>query len=184
MQVKLDHKGMSLIELIISMTIAVIVVVMIITFISGASRAFRRTNDEVNLQFEAQTAGNQLVKLIMEAKKVSDTITVTAEEDYRYVIESLNLAEYSDYVIIFRKDLNKVYLVEMAEDQTPDSIEFDEESFDKEYLLAEYITDFRIQPITVTNPAICMVNIEIKLGLGDDTFEIEKKVKLRNYKST
>ena len=184
MQVKLDHKGMSLIELIISMTIAVIVVVMIITFISGASRAFRRTNDEVNLQFEAQTAGNQLAKLIMEAKKVSDTITVTAEEDYRYVIDSLDLAEYSDYVIIFRKDLHKVYLVEMAEDQTPDSIEFDEESFDKDYLLAEYVTDFRIRPVTVTNPAICMVNIEIKLGLGDDTFEIEKKVKLRNYKST
>ncbi len=184
MQVKLDHKGMSLIELIISMTIAVIVVVMIITFISGASRAFRRTNDEVNLQFEAQTAGNQLAKLIMEAKKVSDIITVTAEEDYRYVIESLDLAEYSDYMIIFRKKINKIYIIELEEDQTPESIEFDEESFDKEYLLAEYVTDFRIQPVAVISPAICMVNIEIKLGLGDDTFEIERKVKLRNYKRT
>lgn len=185
MQKRQNNKGMTLLELIISMTIAVIVVFMIITFLSGASRAFRRTNDEVNLQLEAQTAVNRLANLIMEAEAVTDVITVRPDIEYRYGIDSLNLAGYSDYVIIFRKDLKKLFLVDIPPSETPETVDIDEESLNKDYLLAEYMINFDIASEAVTDDSVCIKNISMKLGIGDEsheTYEIEKKVKLRNYK--
>jgi prepilin-type N-terminal cleavage/methylation domain-containing protein len=60
-----DNKGASLLELIIAMMIAAIILSMIFLFINSASKGFRKTNDNVNLQIEAQTIINQLSNLVM-----------------------------------------------------------------------------------------------------------------------
>ncbi|MDD3173933.1 MAG: prepilin-type N-terminal cleavage/methylation domain-containing protein [Herbinix sp.] len=180
MRTKMNNNGMSLLELIISMTISLIVVLMIISFISAAFRVFKKTSNDVNLQMEAQTAINQMVNIAMEAKDISSTITIIPDTEFRYAITNLDLTGFSDYAILYRKDLKKIFLVELGTTDTVNSIIFDEERFNKDYLLAEYVTDFRITEVS-TKPDVSIKEIVMKLELGEDSYEVTKKVKLRNF---
>jgi len=150
---------------------------MIISFISAAFRVFRRTNDDVKLQMEAQTAMNQIINIAMEAKSISAKTIITSQEE-RYLIDNLDLAGYSDYALIYRKDLQKLYLVEMAPSDTLGSIVFDsEEHFDQECLLSEYVSEFNITSVGSDDS---VKNIVMKLQLGQDTYDVTKEVNLRN----
>ena len=176
MHTKINNKGMTILELIISMAISIIVMLMIVSFISVAFRVFRKTSDDVNLQMEAQTSINQLVNMAMEAKKIS-TLTDNTAIDQRYQI--YNLTGSLDYAIIYRSDFHKLYLVEMKATDTLGAIYFDtEEHFDQEYLLAEYVIGFSITSVDGDDG---VKKITMKLGLGNDDYEISKDVNLRNY---
>lgn len=56
-----------MIELVIALMISAIIILMVMFFLHNASKGFRRTNDDVNIQMEAQTILNQLSNLAMEA---------------------------------------------------------------------------------------------------------------------
>lgn len=176
MYAKRNNKGMTLLELIISMAISIIVVLMIISFISAAFRVFRKTNDDVKLQMEAQTAMNQIVNIAMEAKSIVKDNLVTNPQDERYLID--NIDGVKDYAIIYRKDLNKLYLVTMEPSETVSGIGFDgqEEHFNQEYLLTEYVAEFNITDAGGNG----VKKITMKLQLGQEEFEISKQVILRN----
>jgi prepilin-type N-terminal cleavage/methylation domain-containing protein len=167
---KINNQGMSLLELIISIAISAIVILMIVSFLSGAFRTFRRANDEVNLQMEAQTTINQITKLVMEAKEVSAKSIVSTEEE-RYLIDK---PTGSDYGIIFRKDTKKLYLEELdAASETYLTVAID----DRLNLMTEYVGEFEIASVNGDNS---VMNINLKLFLGADEFSISKKVNLRN----
>ena len=168
MRCKTDHKGMTLLELVISMCISIIVVLMIIVFINGALHVFHKTNNDVNLQMEGQTAINQLVDLSMEAKAISDK-TIISAQDERYEIDN----PVDDYFVIFRRDRKKLYLIEKTGTMILSTALPD----DKENLIAEYVSDFSISTIgsDTTRKEIIMT-----LLLGDETATVRKNVNLRN----
>lgn len=144
MLIKVNNKGMSLLELIISMAVSAIVVLMIITFISGALRIFQTTNNDVNLQMEAQTALNQLTKIIMEAGSIPASVNMPEGNEIRYRICNED-AIGSDYAIIYKKDVKKLYLVSIEDTVTIDSnISYT----DEDNLLAEYVADFSISELS------------------------------------
>jgi prepilin-type N-terminal cleavage/methylation domain-containing protein len=62
-----DNRGFSLIELIITIAISVFVLGILASFLWQSSNYYRRSNEEVTLQMEAQTILNQLKDLIVEA---------------------------------------------------------------------------------------------------------------------
>lgn len=169
------NKGMTLLELVISMTISIIVVLMIISFISAAFRIFRKTNDQVNLQMEAQTSMNQLVNLIMEAKAVSEETVIQPDTDIRYRINNLE----GFYAVIWRVDYHKLYLYKMDEPMINlEDITFDtEQNFDQEYLMAEYVDDFSI---TSDADHSDLKTLSIHMTLGKEEYEISKQITLRN----
>jgi type II secretory pathway component PulJ len=159
---------MTLIELMIAISISAIIIVMIATFINAAAHSFRRVNEEVNLQMEAQTVVNQLTELMLEAKTVSrrgDTPTV---EDKRFVIEGA-----VNYAVIFIYEEKKLYLVPVTEGDNPETIGFTEE----DNLLAEYIEEFSIDDLDAKHR---VKNIVLHMVLGEDDYSVTKKVRLRN----
>jgi type II secretory pathway pseudopilin PulG len=174
-----NNKGITLLELIVSMAISIIVVLMIVSFINSSFRVFRGTNDLVQLQMEAQTSINQLVNLAMEAKAISNETVILADKDIRYQIDRIDLTGYHDYAVIWRKDYRKLYLVELIPPfNSIVDVSFDnEEHFDQEYLLAEYVDDFGITSVA---GKASLKNIKVRMVFGDEEYEISKEIILRN----
>ncbi len=163
-----NNKGTSLIELIIAMAVAAIVLSMIMFFISGAAKSFRRTSDEVNLQMEAQTILNQMNNIAMEAKGMEEYVT---SEESRYTFQC-NGDEY--YTFIFAGAENKLYQV-----QTTGFTEAQTAVYNmQENFLADYITRL----IITENSGNKSITIDLRLALGNDNYEIKKTIKMRNAK--
>ena len=172
---KRNNRGISLLELVLAMTISMIVILMIVAFISTASRMFRKTSDDVNLQMEAQTAMSQIVNLVWEAKSIAGTeVSLT---DKRYLIDQPDTADYKDYVIILdsSEDVRELYLVQLASGTDYLTVIPSKEV----NLLSEYVTDFSI----TSEEAGRVQRIYLKLTLGSKSYELSKKVILRNYTS-
>ncbi|MDO5574137.1 MAG: prepilin-type N-terminal cleavage/methylation domain-containing protein [bacterium] len=64
--IRKDNQGFTLVELLVSIAIAAIVAVSIAAFMIVGSRSYASTSSEVNLQYEAQLAFNQLQDLIID----------------------------------------------------------------------------------------------------------------------
>lgn len=173
MRISRNNKGMSLMELIISMAISAIVVIMVVSFISAAFRVFRSTNDEVNLQMEVQTVMNQLVNLTMEAKSVS--VKYETADDDRYRIDTSNTTGYHWAVVIYQKTAKKLYLVKLSTTD-PEAYKTVAYTEDKN-LMAEFIERFAINTVDGDNSVI---QIDMQLMLGTDIYNVLKKVNLRN----
>ncbi len=78
---KINNKGLTLVELMIAMAIATIVIGSITYFMATSTKSYRKANDEITLQIEAQTILNQLNELIIEAYNVkmdntTNTLTI------------------------------------------------------------------------------------------------------------
>jgi len=160
-----NDKGMTLIELIISMAISAIILSLIIIIISSASRIFRRTNDEVNLQLEAQTTINQLSNLSMEASKIVHIDPPPSSFEEKYIITCVG----KSYAVLFSKTEKKLYLMKGINDSDVITKTYT----DAGNLMAEYVDIFTITGVK-------KVTINITFVLGDDTYSVSKKVNLRN----
>lgn len=168
MRLHIDNKGMSLVELIISMAVTAIILSIIIMIISVASNSFRRTSNEVNLQMEAQIAINQLSTLIMEASDIENsTNPVPVGCVAKYIICNDGIgANY--YSVVFIN--NKLYLASKTTRDAVDAVV----PTDADNLLAEYVSGFAIALPNKT------ATIDISFTLGKETYSVSKKVKLRN----
>lgn len=172
MRFRKNNKGMTLIELIISMAISAIILSMIIMIISSASKSFRRTNDEVNLQLEAQTTINQLSNLAMEASKIEKSLNIPPPIEDKYIITSLP----KSYAILFIKDVQRLYLIDEDTPSAADAAAYsDTEDFRAKYLMAEYVDEF-----TISGYGTNKITINITFKLGSDIYKVNKKIKLRN----
>ncbi|NLO10155.1 MAG: hypothetical protein GX129_09875 [Clostridiales bacterium] len=158
-----------MIELVIALMISAIIILMIMFFLNNASRGFRLTNDEVNLQMEAQTILNQLSNLAMEALdmealKMEDYPSLQGEKRFIFKYKE---DEY--YTIILNDSyLYQVFTDNLEEARLP-SIYSKEQN-----LLAEYVEDLIIKPFNKS------VTIDLTLSLGTDKERLRKKVKFRN----
>ena len=63
------NRGFSLIELVVSIAILAIVGMVLVGFMSVASKTFRSINSDVNLQYESQLTVNQLKDLIVDSNR-------------------------------------------------------------------------------------------------------------------
>jgi type II secretory pathway pseudopilin PulG len=158
---------MSLIELIISMAISAIVLSMIMIIISIASKSFRRTNDEVNLQLEAQTTINQLSNLIMEAGRLEKSANKPSSADKKYIIST----GLKCYALLLMKDDMRLYLMEGNTKEEADMAAYSPEA----NLMGEYLKDIDISDLQSNK-----VTIDLTFQLGEDEYEISRTVKLRN----
>lgn len=85
-----ENKGFTLLELVIAIAISILVVGSIASFLCISTGHYRRTEEEINLQMEAQLILNQLEKLMLEAENVKfDSATGTLrikQSDALYII--------------------------------------------------------------------------------------------------
>ena len=102
MDISKDNRGTSLIELVIALMISSIIILMIIFFLNTAFKGFWRTNDDVNLQMEAQTIINQLSTLIMESEYMENE---DAEATASLMMEYIDSEGRTRYIF---KHINKL----------------------------------------------------------------------------
>lgn len=182
MDISKDNKGTSLVELVIAMMISAIVILMIMFFLNNASRSFRITNDNVNLQMEAQTIINQLSNLVMEAEYMENEggeavdshmkVYTDSEGKIRYIFKHINRQSGIEEIEYNAIVLSEGCMYQIMED---DWLGVKETSIIKEeHLLAEYVDSLIIIPNNKS------VTINLELALGTDSAQLKKKVKFRN----
>ncbi len=98
-----DSKGFTIVELIIAMAVSMIVIGSIASFLYYCSGNYRRTNEEITLQMEAQSIQNQLENLILEAENVKfEPATDTLRIKQREVLYIITL-DSSSHTLVFEK---------------------------------------------------------------------------------
>jgi type II secretory pathway component PulJ len=171
LDLKKNNDGITLMELVISMAITAIVLSMLILIINTAAGSFKRTNENVNLQLEAQITVNQLSTILMEASGISTGSA--AAPDVKYLLSG---SPYC-YAVYFIKDENKLYLISAGLTDDADRVTRTETiASEAQYLLAEYVKSFDISLEGKT------AKLKIEFELGDQTLTATKNVKLRNMK--
>ena len=176
MRLHKNNDSITLVELIISMAITAIVLSMIALIISTAAKSFKSTNEDVNLQMEAQVTINQLSTILMEASEITTGSAILP--DKKYLIKGS--VDSTCYAVYLKTDTNRLYLIPadgINGEDIADSID-PTETTETEYLylMAEYVTDINIE----TNKKSPRIVIDFKLG--DSTYTASKKVTLRNAK--
>lgn len=165
-----NNEGMTLLELVISMAITAIVLTMIIMMIGTAARSFRKTNEGVNLQLEAQAVINQLNNLVMEASVIKPSDTEVAPNS-RYLLATPNYY----YAIVHKDAESKLYLIQVEANAHTSLDDADVViPTDEANLLAEYVDDITITPVGKK------VTINLDMKLGDRDFSLVKRVMMRN----
>lgn len=178
---KKDNRGISLVELIVTMAIAVIVGGAILGFIMTSSNQYRNANAEVNLQYEAQLAMNQIGDLLMNATNGVTYTEVSADERNLYVYNrntddagavsrvvtkiGWKSADaqllYSTYNYVQNPD-GSTSLTPIIEDQ----------------LMSDYITDFSADVSKLDSRS--EVGVTLGLTIGSKAFDTDNTFTVRN----
>ena len=136
----IDNKGITLVELIIAIAIATIVITSIAFFMSNSSKNYKKVNEEVSLQMEAQTILNQLNDLILEADnvKMKDNILfIYNESESNYFIKldvssgkmflnkttSKEASPHDDDWVLFGQDVSSFTVTDTGDDNTNKAIQ-------------------------------------------------------------
>lgn len=174
MNLRKNNSGITLMELVISLAIMTIVLTMIAIMINSATRSFKRTNENVNLQLEAQLALNQLSTITMEASSITASSNLTDAGDVKYL---LPCPESKAYAVFYRKAKNCIYLIQASDVDEADGINpTASQDLEYQYLMAEYVSGFSIEMNENT------AKIIIDFTLGEQSNKVSKVVKLRNKK--
>lgn len=122
--IRKDQRGLSLVELMVTIAVLAIALTGILQFMTTISRYYSKQNQSINVHNELQTTFNFIGDKIRSATKVetfSGAIVITSTDDSGATIQET-----------IRKDGNKLYYYANG-------------SSDKE-LLTEYVTDFKVTP--------------------------------------
>jgi len=195
MNIKLDNRGMSLMELLIAVAIASVVSLLIVTMMTSSSTMFRRESKVIDVQNDLQVVQNQVRDALMEAKEITIVKTGDYIRIYTGAVDTTTNKLTSEGTagtesIITYKD-NVLYLTSSYMTDIP-----------KGYILSEDVTDFDIsisgspigytEEITDSNGNITgtqdkeyydnpiSVKVTLKIGTGDNEKNADMTVQLRN----
>ena len=193
--IKKDHRGMSLVELVVSLLIASVVVIAIGGFLSVGTKSYLMTNTETQLQKESQIALNQIEDLMLVAqsydyqsyfvasKEVPVLLITTLEKEsgipceyYHAIVwnketKILSYRKISMTLLVsgYSSDLN-VWGQAMAEEET--------DAMRQPSLLANYVDSLRINPVKSDKEKA--VTITLKLNLNGKDYQRFTTVTMRN----
>ncbi len=121
--IRKNQKGLSLVELMVTIAVLSIVLIGIVQFMTTISRYYSKQNQSINVHNELQTTFNFIgdkIKVATKVESLSNGVIITTQTDSGVVKET------------FRKDGNKLYYYANG-------------TGDKE-LLTEYVVDFKATP--------------------------------------
>lgn len=143
MDLKLNNKGLSLVELIIAVAIAAMVSTLIITMISSSSNMFRRESQVIDGQNEKQIVQNQIIDRLREAKEIhivkcGDAVRIytgPVDKTTNKLVAEGSTGKYTDSIITYVD--NKIYITNKYFESIPEG-----------YLLSDNISQFDISLVT------------------------------------
>ncbi|MBQ7834140.1 MAG: prepilin-type N-terminal cleavage/methylation domain-containing protein [Lachnospiraceae bacterium] len=168
MKTRLNNKGYSLVELMLTLFIFGIVMIGIGLIMRTTTVSYRNGNAEVTMQTEAQIIANQVEELLVDATAVSNKVTLDANR-YYYAITSNGEV----HNVMFNGTDNRMYYQKGTVDDNPDVW----------MLMADYVSSFSILGLTSdTSSADCdnMVTVKIDMDKSGYNYSTVKEVYFRN----
>ena len=168
MKTRLNNKGYSLVELMLTLFIFGIVMVGIALIMRTTTVSYKDGNAEVTMQTEAQIIANQVEELLVDATDVSSKVSLDADR-YYYAITSNGEV----HNVMFNGKDNRMYYQMGTVDDTPDDW----------MLMAEYVSSFTILGLTSDpDSADCdnMVTVKINMDKSGYNYATVKEVYFRN----
>nr|WP_295681737.1 prepilin-type N-terminal cleavage/methylation domain-containing protein [uncultured Lachnoclostridium sp.] len=186
-----DHRGLTLIEVIVSLLIASLVLLAVTGFLMVSTRTYRTNSMETSLQMESQIALNQIDDLLMKASSyewVNDIVI----DGVAYPVLGMKAMEETKggaieyyYAVIhdtLHKQLRfrKVKKEEVGESSFQQSLKHivEEELKETPSLLANYVSSLWVSP--ATNKKENLVTVSILLELDGRTFSSFSSISMRN----
>ena len=170
-----NDKGFSLIELLVAMAIMAIISVALVGFIKAGSTNYRKTNQNVKVQYEQQLVVNQLRDLILEASAgvyydaSSQTLAI-----YSRSTDAAGVTTYPVTRISYNATAQEMKFGK-ATFATVSAIDFTTISADK--LLAENVTQFNVD---LTDVAKGKIKFQLGFQIEQTTSTVTETVALRN----
>jgi prepilin-type N-terminal cleavage/methylation domain-containing protein len=200
---KTDNRGLTLIEVIVTLLIASLVLLAVTGLLAVSTRAYHNSSIETSLQMEAQVALNQIDDLIIKANSyawvndiVIDGITYSvlgmeASEE----IEALEETEESEetkkesidyYYAVIHDTVHKQLRFRKEKKENVSESNFhqalmqitEEELSGTPSLLANYVSSLKVSPDTNTKESL--VTVSILLELDGKTFSSFSSISMRN----
>jgi prepilin-type N-terminal cleavage/methylation domain-containing protein len=186
-----DQRGLTLVELLLSVAIFGIVMTAILSFMTVVSRQYTKNNNEVNIQNEVQTLTTHLQNLIVSTDTnlgivdnrlfmIDDEGFEVIEYDsakgyiYYYSMQQLGLStdEIKEYTDLDDRDKKLKKAISIVESNPITNIDAQLST----YLLTEYVTEFKISPNVTEN----YVAINLTLEKDNSKYSASKNIFLRN----
>ena len=173
---RLNNKGITLVELIIAIAISTIIFGAAMIFMTSAHRGYRTASTENNLQTEAQIQMEQISEWVMESNKVETDATKIVL--YRDIYEEKDPSVGPELVetkrVIWLGSSGKLYMKKFKV-PTADVTIADEVI---ENCIGEYVVAFT--PVYDASVNKNKVSIQLKLTIGTKEYVLNNTIKVRN----
>ena len=171
---KLNNRGLTLIEMIVSFAILGVVSVAVFGMMLTSTKTYTSLTTSVKLQYEAQLAMANIERHILNCNdeiswnSTQKTLFIINKEGDTKTIEvfDLNGSGYADAISYGTK--------EIGEDGTAEILS---------YLLAEHVEDLNVELIPSASGDIAQVQLELKMTRNDKSYIGKKIIALRNKPS-
>ncbi|MDO5292135.1 MAG: prepilin-type N-terminal cleavage/methylation domain-containing protein [bacterium] len=183
-----NNKGMSLVEIVVSLAILGIVVASVCTFMNIGMNTSTASTSIASVQKEAQTVQNQVQSWIMEANKGIVCYEGQANFDYAIAIyhDGISASERYIQVVYYRKEEKKLFYHKlMAEGQVNGTVEDlinDSNAIESagdwdSYLLSSFVSNLSLDTAKIKDQVVTFtIDYEVK----GKSYHVSNTVKLRN----
>lgn len=193
-----DQRGLTLVELLVALAIAMIVAVSVAAFMIVGARSFTSTSSEVNLQHESQLAFNQLQDLVIDTSlgityaympaDGSAEVKVLADESGGSLLVPTDALQkklymYNQdvvYVVIWDRATSRLFYEEYDTRIDADGKVVMDASRVRvtNARMADYLTDFRIDLTRLEEKRI--VRVDMRFEKANKNYEASYNITLRN----
>ncbi len=183
--------GFTLIELIVSLTVASIVLLAIGTLMSVGTKSYQSTSNEIELQKESQIAMNQIHDLMIKAQDYVyqdvnvggafvPTLVITASEEGKLYYYAVIFDQARNQLLFQKNSKEEVELIfPSLEAWLRDQVTLELTSSTPS-LLAKHIKALAIEPASLSVNTQGSVHITLLLSLGDKEYSTFSTTSLRN----
>ncbi len=205
-----DNRGLSLVELIVTVLLMGVISGMIVMFISSSRANYELISTETTLQGEAQAATGFIYDILLESEKVefygadgllqASEVGTPADAGTIKVLSTKNGDTY--YVVLYEAANSKLRYTSIPASEVDNASSSAISALslranraegdplgapvnlygDKYALLAEHVTGFEYKDITASNAAISFSNVGLKFEYAGREYTTTIDVKGRNVK--
>ena len=142
-----DNRGLTLVELLITVTILALVIAGAATFMLAGSKSFAKGSADSNVQGEAELAVNQIEDLIIDVNggvDFTDDSTASTLTMYHVEADNSGVAVNKKRTVKWDKSDNNIYSGEWTVDKDGSGVYVETSTVYANQLLAENVTDFNV----------------------------------------